>query len=137
MGEGATTETPDKATPVADSTDNTQTPVAMVNEGTAPTAVRPEQATTTNTADKVLPPVTIDGADKPPPPRLDQQTIDKKAEELHDAIHRKNNWKFWDRDNPDKEAIARILEPLSKEDRAALEKSYHDKYDKDGGGDTL
>jgi YD repeat-containing protein len=137
MGEGATTEAPDKATPVADSTDNTQTPVAMVNEGTDPNAPRPEQAATTNTADKVLPPVSIEGADKPAPPRLDQQTLDKKAEELHDAIHRKNNWKFWDRDNPDKEAIARILEPLSKEDRAALEKAYHDKYDKNGGADTL
>ncbi|MBS1954148.1 MAG: hypothetical protein JST89_08180 [Cyanobacteria bacterium SZAS-4] len=68
------------------------------------------------------------------PSTLNQATLDKAAEELHEAIYQKT---IFQTNDPDKNKIASILEPLSAADRAALEVAYHDKYDKNGSADTL
>lgn len=68
------------------------------------------------------------------PGLLSPETIDKTATALHEAINRKGF--AWSND-PDKETIDRLLEPLNAADRAALESRYHQLFDPKGGADTL
>ena len=70
-----------------------------------------------------------------PVPQLDHDTLLKTAQELHDAI-KKTSW-FGLKSSPDNDQIMRLLEPLSAADRAALEKIYHDQFDKNGAPDSL
>lgn len=60
------------------------------------------------------------------PPGLDQQALQVSAQQLHQAIEKK-----------DKDAVHRILEPMTADDRRALETVYHDLYDKNGPEGTL
>lgn len=85
-------------------------------------------ATTTDTANLHTLELTDNAA-----PQLDRPALEQKAKELHDAIHR-GGWFFGLNSSPDKEAIARILEPLNKADREALEKVYAEKYPDKGAG---
>jgi YD repeat-containing protein len=77
--------------------------------------------------------------DKPAVPvrSLDDETLNKTADELHKAIHNTSGAAFWEHDDPDKDKISQLLEPLGQEDRKRLEEIYHDKFDSKGGADTL
>lgn len=68
------------------------------------------------------------------PGLLSPEAIDKTATALHEAINRKGF--AWSND-PDKETIDRLLDPLNAADRAALESRYHQMFDPKGGADTL
>lgn len=68
------------------------------------------------------------------PPALDKDTLEKTATELHEAIFRRQ---LGIRDDADEEKIRRLLDPLNAADRAALEKTYHDLFEKNGSDGTL
>lgn len=68
------------------------------------------------------------------PPALSADTLEKTARELHDAIFNKQ---FGIRNDADEAKIRRLLDPLNAADRAALEKTYHDLFDKNGSDGTL
>lgn len=57
---------------------------------------------------------------------LTDTALDVAAQQLHDAI-----------DRNDTDAIHRILEPMSADDRKGIEQSYHDLFDPNGAPDTL
>lgn len=59
-------------------------------------------------------------------PTLNEEALKYSAQQLHDAIDKK-----------DKDAIRRILEPMTSDDRHLLEQVYHDLYNKQGPADTL
>ncbi|CAN5562787.1 hypothetical protein BH10CYA1_BH10CYA1_26330 [soil metagenome] len=65
---------------------------------------------------------------------LSTVALDNIAAELHEAINQKT---FVHTNDPDKDKIVRLLDPLSEADRAALEDAYHKKYDLNGAPDTL
>jgi hypothetical protein len=69
--------------------------------------------------------------------QLNQDTLQKKAEELHEAIHRKSWGVTGHGHDPDSDAILRTLNGLSEADRASLEKIYHQDFDAKGKDDTL
>lgn len=77
-------------------------------------------------ADKLLPKLELVDA-----PVLDKATIDKHAQELHQAINRRKYLGL--SADPDQEKIERILGPMSKADRQALNESYARQF---GGGDS-
>jgi hypothetical protein len=66
---------------------------------------------------------------------LDGNALHESAQKLHDSI-KHENWLGLN-DAPQESRVKAILEPLSKADRQALEKTYHDMFDKDGAPDTL
>ena len=68
------------------------------------------------------------------PAVLDANAVDKKAQEIHDAIHH-SSWNPFD-DGPQKDKVFRELDPLNEADRKALEQRYAEKYGK-GDPDTL
>ncbi|HEY9679689.1 MAG TPA: FHA domain-containing protein [Drouetiella sp.] len=72
---------------------------------------------------------------QPRPAALDQKTLEETAKELHDAINQ-TSW-LGLKSNPDANKIMQLLGPLGAADRATLEKVYHDKYDANGGADSL
>lgn len=125
MVEGAAKQTPVEKKDVPSEQKQGNPADKLSQEGNS--QVRPEQQTANAGADKHLPDLTIDQPQQTAP-RLDQQTLTKKAEELHDAIHKESGALFWKHDDPDKDKIFRILEPMSKADREALEKIYEEKY---------
>jgi hypothetical protein len=71
----------------------------------------------------------------PVPPTLDAATLEKTAQDLHDALNKKE-W-FGLKNAPDKDKINSLLEPLSQTDRAALAQVYHKDFDEKGPPDTL
>jgi hypothetical protein len=71
-----------------------------------------------------------------PARRLDDKTLEKAAEQLHEAINKKSGLIFKS-DDPDKAQIEQILKPLGEADRKRLEEVYHSKYDQNGPADTL
>lgn len=99
-------------------------------EALADTPPQVAAATTAGLPELIL----VDTQTQPAARALDQDTLEKTAKELHEAIFRKQ---LGIRDDPDEEKIRRLLDPLGAADRAALEKTYHDFFDKNGSADTL
>ena len=62
----------------------------------------------------------------PKPPTLDRKTLERSADELHEALTRTSFLGL--KNNPDKDKVFRILEPLSQSDRRALEQVYEEKF---------
>lgn len=123
-----TTETPaDKAAespiPAAEAAD-TRTSLSQQatrpGDSTALTTVKTE-ATVPEQFPQISPP-----AESAKPPTLDRATLEKSAQELHEALTRTTL--FGLRDATDKEKVFRILEPLSQADRRVLEQVYEEKF---------
>ncbi|HEY9786735.1 MAG TPA: FHA domain-containing protein, partial [Candidatus Obscuribacterales bacterium] len=69
---------------------------------------------------------TKEAKDKEPAPSLDRQTLEKHAQELHDALHNRK-W-LGTRHDADEEKVWRLIEPLNQADRKALEQIYKEKF---------
>lgn len=69
------------------------------------------------------------------PPTLDPKTIETTARALHEAIKKTSYLGLVN--DPDVNKIGHLLGPISEADRRAVEKAYHDIYDKNGPADTL
>ncbi len=76
-----------------------------------------------NTAEKHLPGVDLEHTKAP---TLDRKTLEKSAEELHEALTR-TKW-LGMRDATDKDKVTRILAPMTEADRRAVEQIYEENY---------
>ncbi|MBS1956238.1 MAG: FHA domain-containing protein [Cyanobacteria bacterium SZAS-4] len=69
---------------------------------------------------------TTDARAQPAPPKLDQETVEKYAQELHKAINRDDNGVLGigGGDDPDNKKITDLLDSLTAADRKAIEDAY-------------
>src|SRR5579885_81961 len=116
----------------------------MSNQATAPgdasalAAVRGQGGSTPGSFGQVS---LTDGQGNAAPAKatLDQQAVEKKIQEIHDALYHRALWGIgWS--SPDADKIFRELDSLNQADRQAIEKAYAQKYGgsgKDFHGDEL
>ncbi|CAN5736940.1 hypothetical protein BH10CYA1_BH10CYA1_34340 [soil metagenome] len=122
--------------PSAQSSDTASTTLSQ--QATKPgdqTALRTVKSPT-DTSNTGLPDVQVTTDKTPKPaPRLDDATLLQTAIELHEALG-KRKW-LGMRGDADSDKVMHLLGPLGAQDRAALEKIYHDKFDPNGKPDLL
>jgi hypothetical protein len=116
--QGTQVETPDTRTTLSQQATAPGDSTAL--RDVKPDQPKPEQPMSAGASES------MPATEAPKPPTLDRKTLERSAEELHEALKRTGMLGLTN--NPDKEKVFRILEPLSQSDRRALEQVYEEKF---------